>query len=114
VEHSMGMPIVLDVRDDEPDEGAIARMWESLRWVDATFSTYRRDSEISRLRRGELDLADACAEVRWVLERCEELRDETGGYFDAHAAGTGLDPSGLVKGWAVDRACALLDEAGFV
>jgi hypothetical protein len=26
VEHIMGMPIVLDVRDDEPDEGAIARM----------------------------------------------------------------------------------------
>jgi thiamine biosynthesis lipoprotein len=114
VEQIMGMPIVLDVRDDQPDAGAIARMWDSLRRVDAVFSTYKEDSEISRLNRGELALEDASPEVREVLDRCEELRVETGGYFDARAAGDGVDPSGLVKGWAVDRACAVLDEAGFV
>ena len=48
--------------------------------------------------------------MREVLERCEALRAETGGYFDARA--DGLDPSGLVKGWAVDRAVALLEAAG--
>jgi thiamine biosynthesis lipoprotein len=114
VEQIMGMPIVLDVRDEDPDVGAIARMWDSLRRVDAVFSTYKADSEISRLNRGELALEDASPEVREVLARCEELREETGGYFDARAAGGGLDPSGLVKGWAVDRACAVLDAAGFV
>jgi thiamine biosynthesis lipoprotein len=114
VEQIMGMPIVLDVRDDEPDAGAIARMWDALRRADAVFSTYRADSEISRLNRGDLALDDASPEVREVLDRCEELRAETGGYFDARAAGDGVDPSGLVKGWAVDRACAVLDGAGFV
>ena len=82
-----------------------------LRDVDAVFSTYRDDSEISRLGRGELVLEDANPDVRWVLARCEELRDETGGYFDARAGGS-LDPSGLVKGWAVERAASLLEEAG--
>src|SRR5581483_11560044 len=43
--------------------------------------------------------------------RCDALREETGGYFDARAAGS-LDPSGYVKGWAVDRGVALLESAG--
>ena len=74
-----------------------------LRWVDATFSTYRDDSEIARLARGELD--DPHPLVREVLARCEALRVETDGYFDARAGGS-LDPSGYVKGWAVERAAA--------
>jgi thiamine biosynthesis lipoprotein len=114
VEHLMGMPIILDVRDDEPDTEAIARMWKWLRWVDTAFSTYEPGSEISRLNRGELALEETHPEVRAVLERCEELRAETRGYFDARAAGDGIDPSGLVKGWAVDRAAGILDDAGLV
>ena len=81
--------------------------------MDATFSTYKDDSEISRLNRGELALADAHPLVREVLDRCEELRAETAGYFDARAASPdSIDPSGYVKGWSIDRAAALLDEAG--
>jgi thiamine biosynthesis lipoprotein len=113
VEHIMGMPILLDVRDDEQDEAAIARMWDWLRWVDATFSTYRADSEVCRLDRGELALEDAHPEVRAVLDRCAQLRVATRGFFDARAGGA-LDPSGLVKGWAVGRAAALLDGAGLL
>jgi thiamine biosynthesis lipoprotein len=106
----MGMPIVVDVRDDNVDDGVLDGMFDWLRWVDATFSTYKDDSEISRLGRGELALEDAHTDVRWVLERCEQLRNETRGYFDARAAGT-LDPSGLVKGWSVDRAAEILRDA---
>lgn len=111
----MGMPIVLDVRDDDPDEAAIERMFDWLRHVDTTFSTYKDDSEISRLNRGELALADADPDVREVLDRCEQLRVETRGYFDVRATSPDtIDPSGLVKGWSVDRAAAILDDAGFV
>jgi thiamine biosynthesis lipoprotein len=111
VEHVMGMPIVVDVRDDDIDTEDLDRMFAWLRWVDATFSTYREDSEICRLDRGELSLTEAHKDVQWVLSRCETLREETDGYFDAHALGH-LDPSGLVKGWSVDRAAELLCEAG--
>ena len=111
VEHVMGMPVLVDVRDDGADAAAVDRVFGWLRFVDATFSTYRADSEISRLDRGELALSGAHPLVRDVLARCERLRADTGGYFDARARG-GLDPSGLVKGWSVDRAAELLSAAG--
>jgi thiamine biosynthesis lipoprotein len=111
VEHVMGMPVELVVRDLRLGAGAVERVFAWLRWVDATFSTYRADSEVRRLDRGELALPDAHPLVREVLARCERLRVASGGYFDARAGGA-LDPSGLVKGWAVDRAGALLSEAG--
>jgi thiamine biosynthesis lipoprotein len=118
----MGMPVTVTVRDGSVD--AADRVFAWLRWVDATFSTYRRDSEICRLGRGALALADAHPLVREVIARCEELRAETGGAFDARAAAAlpapgrrrtapvTLDPTGLVKGWAADRAAALLGAAG--
>jgi len=111
VEHVMGMPVRVDVRDPAPvaPDGVFA--W--LRFVDATFSTYRPESEISRLGRGELALALAHPLVREVLDRCETLRTATDGAFDVRAPLPGLlDPSGLVKGWALERAAALLEAAG--
>jgi len=126
VEHIMGMPIGIDVRGPDVDPAALDRAFAWLRWVDATFSTYRRDSEISRLNRGELAAADVHPDVRAVLARCAELREETNGYFDVEAALLwqwervgddalrlgAVDPSGLVKGWAVERAARLLEAAG--
>jgi thiamine biosynthesis lipoprotein len=113
VEQVMGMPILVDVRDPDVGGETLERVFDWLRLVDETFSTYREDSEISRLNRGELALADASADVREILERCGRLRDETRGYFDARAASPDrVDPSGLVKGWSVDRAAAILDQAG--
>ncbi len=110
VEHIMGMPIVVDVRDESAGEVALDEVFAWFRWVDETFSTYKQDSEVNQLARGQLVLADAHPDLRWVLARCDELREETDGYFDARAGGV-LDPSGLVKGWSVDRAAELLHRA---
>jgi FAD:protein FMN transferase len=108
----MGMPVTVDLRDDDVDGDLLERLFDGLRSADALFSTYKDESEISRLNRGELALEDAHPDVREVLDRCEALRVDTDGYFDVRAADPGrIDPSGLVKGWAVDRAAALLDEA---
>jgi thiamine biosynthesis lipoprotein len=111
VEQIMGLPIVVDIRDDCTGH-AVDELFDWLRWVDATFSTFKDDSEISRINRGELRRDDAHLLVREVLERCEELRNETDGYFDMRTPEGSTDPSGLVKGWAVDRAAAILDHAG--
>ena len=106
------MPIVLDERDGI-GEDVVEAAWAELRHADAIFSTYKEDSEISRLNRGELALEDAHPDVREVLSRCDELRVITGGYFDAgRVLEHGIDPSGLVKGWAVDRAGEALEAAG--
>ncbi len=112
VEQIMGMPIVVDVRDDV-DDRLLDVVFDWFRQVDATFSTYKEDSEISRLNRDELALAECHVDVREVIARCRELRDETHGYFDIDALlPGGVDPSGLVKGWSVDRAAAILEGGG--
>jgi FAD:protein FMN transferase len=106
VEHVMGMGIVVAARDgDVPDE-----VFDWFRHVDETFSTFKEDSEISRIRRGELAVDDASEEVQRALEQCAALREETSGFFDIDAVGG--DPSGYVKGWSVDEAAAILDRAG--
>jgi thiamine biosynthesis lipoprotein len=109
VRHIMGIPIGIDVRDPGDVDLDVAFDW--LRDVDATFSTYREDSEISRLDRGELALADCRPEVDDVLTRCMRLNRATHGYFSVRPAGR-LDPSGLVKGWAVAGAAERLAAAG--
>jgi thiamine biosynthesis lipoprotein len=113
VEQVMGTVISLDARGVR--EAVAQRAFDGamvwLREVDRRFSTYRPDSEISRIDRGELPIAAAGSDVRWVLERCAALRDETGGAFDAHAGGR-LDPSAFVKGWAVERAAEILESEG--
>ena len=113
VEQIMGMPIVVDARD-VGDPAALEPLFDWFRFVDRTFSTYSPDSEISRLDRGELPLGEAHPDVREVLARCDELRVETNGFFDVHAESDDrADPSGLVKGWSVDRAAAIADELGW-
>jgi len=112
VEQIMGLPVVVDVRDDDEAGSVLDHLFDWLRWVDATFSTFKEDSEISRINRGGLHREDAHPDVRQVLERCDRLRDETDGYFDMRAPDGSIDPAGLVKGWAIDRAAAILDDAG--
>lgn len=107
----MGIPVGIDVRDAGVAPSVVERAFARLRWADAMFSTHRPDSEISRLDAGTLALRDAHPSVRAVLARCERLRAATSGCFDVRATGR-LDPSGLVKGWAVEAAAALLARAG--
>jgi FAD:protein FMN transferase len=109
-EQVMGMMVGIVVRDD-PAPCAFDEAFAWLHAVERIFSPYRSDSEIARLERGELALGGACASVREVLGFCEGLRQRTGGFFDAWASGR-LDPSGVVKGWAVERAAQILDHAG--
>jgi thiamine biosynthesis lipoprotein len=117
VEHVMGMPISLALRgrhaDDAAGRAAWAAVMDSLREADRVFSTYRPDSVISRLGRGELDLAGCPPEVTEVLALGERAERESGGAFRIRRTGADgapvLDPSGVVKGWAAQRAAAHLE-----
>jgi thiamine biosynthesis lipoprotein len=113
----MGLPISLALRGRHSDDSLARDAWADavrlLQEVDRVFSTYRPDSWVSRLGRGEVDVADCPTEVAEVLELGEQARQESAGAFDVRRAdGDGslvLDPSGVVKGWAVSRAAALLE-----
>lgn len=121
------MPVRIDVRDPEAGPEAVEAVAAWLHEVDRRFSTYLAGSEVSRINRGELAVAGAHPDVAEVLARCEALRERTGGFFDARATGApsaadrrdpsvhlpgAVDPSGLVKGWAVDRAGRILEGHG--
>ena len=82
-----------------------------LHWVDATFSPYREDSDVSRFGRGSLALAECAPELAEVLAACADVSARSGGYFTVRPGGR-FDPSGYVKGWAIERAAAMLTAAG--
>lgn len=111
VEHVMGTAVSFDVRGGRDATSAIAKACAWLHRIDRNYSTYRVDSPISRLARRELAERDAADEIRGVLDRCRDLESVTGGAFDLYATGP-LDPSGYVKGWAVQQASDLLTTAG--
>jgi FAD:protein FMN transferase len=91
---------------------AISSAGAELHYADAIFSTWDPRSPVSRLRRGAVSLDAVPPEVAEVLDLCRSVRALSGGWFDPWAATGGVDPTGLVKGWAVDRALAVLRDAG--
>ncbi len=116
VDHVMGMPISVALRGRHTHDHAALEAWAEvmadLREVDRVLSTYRPDSVVSRLGRGEITVADCPAEVVEVLAIGHRARLESGGAFDVRRRDRDgraiLDPSGVVKGWAVQRASAWL------
>jgi thiamine biosynthesis lipoprotein len=116
VEHVMGTVVSFDISanedaDPDPIRQLIADAVSWLRRVDAVFSTYRDDSQICRLGRGELRLGDCDPDVAEVLDLCAQVSRESKGYFSSTIGGR-LDPTGLVKGWSIERASELLRAGG--
>lgn len=108
----MGMPITVEIiGDGSVVQRMIAAVFAYFVSVDNRFSTYKKDSEISRINAG-LPKAKWGKEIKEVLKLCEQTRRDTLGYFDIEHNGQ-LDPSGLVKGWAIQNAAELLRKQGF-
>lgn len=123
----MGTVFTFEIADALPEdelEDAVATAVGRLGELEDIFTTFRPESEISRIGRAELALADATEEVRDVLDICQDVYLLSDGAFDVHAAAAkgpatqhqfaelALEPSGLVKGWAVERAMELFEQRG--
>jgi thiamine biosynthesis lipoprotein len=104
VEHVWGTVVSVQTVGT-PDPEAVAAFYAELHEIDRIFSPYRPDSEVSRIAEGQLALGDADPLVQEVAARCAAYEGETGGLFTAYWRGC-FDPTGLVKGWAIDRAAA--------
>ena len=116
---AMAMPFTIDLAFDGPGspnraeiEGALAAFHRDLIWADDVFSLWRDDTPLSRLARGEIGVDDCPPAVAEVFDECERFRVATDGFFDAHRPDGVLDPTGLVKTWAVVRAAWRLDALG--
>ena len=107
----MGMPVTIEIADPA-GQAEFDQVYAYFEGVDRQFSTYKADSELSRLNRGEFALAQASAEMQNVFRMAETLRQHTDGYFDIRHNGA-TDPSGLVKGWAIFNAAEMLWQQGF-
>jgi FAD:protein FMN transferase len=108
----MGMPITIEVVGDG-DGYAHQTAFEYFEEVDARFSPYKGNSEVSAFARGELDIADTSDELSEVLGLCALTRSETDGYFDIRRPDGRIDPSGLVKGWAIRNAARRIAALGY-
>ncbi len=80
--------------------------------VDELFSTYKSESVISKLRRGEIEIGGCSDDVLEVWSACGFASELSDGAFNPWAVAGGFDPSGYVKGWAADRVADMLVAAG--
>ena len=107
----MGMPITVDIVGDVDGQVADA-VFQYFSAVDARFSPYKTESELCALNRGELHDGQRSREMDEVLALSELTRHETLGFFNIRRPDGRIDPSGLVKGWAIRNAGRLVDGEG--
>ena len=107
----MGTVVSFDVPAAAGGDGSLDAAVRWLHWVDRVFSPYRADSEVSLLAAGAISVDSCVPEMTEVIGACAAVTEMSGGYFTDSPAGR-FDPTGYVKGWAVERAAALLTAAG--
>ncbi len=107
----MGLPISIDIPEAK-DERAFKAAFDRLKKIDAQFSPYKSDSEVSKFASGELKEKDLSDELKTVIKACRTAEETTDGYFSAWAA-VAFDPSGYVKGWAIAEAGKVIEKNGY-
>lgn len=108
----MGMSVAVEILDADVHGTDIDAVLDYFHKVDEMFSTYKRSSEITKLNNKTLKIEDASPDVKKVLNLCDETRLATHGYFDIKIEGR-IDPSGLVKGYAIYEASKMLTKKGY-
>lgn len=108
----MGMPITITILDISAQTGDFNEVFTVFKKIDSQFSPYKKTSEVSRLNRKELLLEDISQEMREIFRLSDITKRESNGYFDIYRNGV-LDPSGIVKGWAIQKAADMLKSKGF-
>jgi len=108
----MGMPVSVEIEDAHVAAEDFSAVFDYLNAVEERFSVYKETSEISKINRGELSAEEYSDEMEEVFRLCEKTKMESMGFFNIKKADGTLDPSGVVKGWAVYNAAKLLRSRG--
>jgi thiamine biosynthesis lipoprotein len=106
----MGTGVTIDIPGVK-ERRVFDDVFSLLKRIDRDYSTYKKDSIISRFNRGELRWWQKNREFRNILKACAQAETETDGAFSAYAGGS-FDPSGYVKGWSIQQAALLIEKAG--
>jgi len=108
----MGMSVIIQVIDASVTQEDLNEVFSYFHYIDKKFSTYKENSEVSQINREDLKESQFSNEMKKILELCKETKKETNGYFDVNLNGI-LDPSGLVKGYAIFQGSLILKNKGF-
>jgi len=109
----MGMPITVILADSYATQKDCDAVFAYFQAIDNQFSTYKKESEISLFNKGEIQRKDLSKDMKLVFRLANQTTKETNGYFNIVKHDGSIDPSGLVKGWAIYNACKLLAKKGF-
>lgn len=108
----MGMPVVVKLPDTSATKDQAELVFAHFRQVDERFSTYKETSEITAINKKRLHPSEYSPEMREVFRLSALTKEETNGFFDIRQPNGTIDPSGLVKGWAIQQAAELLVRLG--
>ena len=108
----MGMPVIINIADQNSKPDDFETVFSYFRSVDEQFSIFKDTSEITKINKGLLTEKEYSSAMKTILNLCEQTNRETNGYFDIHINGK-LDPSGLVKGFAINEGAEILKLRGY-
>ncbi len=108
----MGMPVSIVLDDSKAKGKDIEEIFNYFRKIDEVFSTYKKESEISKINSGTLTFSKAGGEVKKIFRLSEQTKKETNGFFNIEIDGK-IDPSGIVKGYAIWQAGEKLKAKGY-
>jgi thiamine biosynthesis lipoprotein len=109
----MGMPITVEIVDPSVTDDALEKAYAYFDYVDQKFSTYKDTSEIMQINEGKIREKEYSDDMKTIFALSEETKRQTNGFFDIHRPDGTIDPSGLVKGWSIQKVAELLEQAGF-
>ena len=80
----MGMPITIEVVSEGVEQQHMDDTFAFFQWVDDTFSTFKEDSEVSRINQKKLTLAEASGPMQTIFSLCEETKQDTNADVRTH------------------------------
>lgn len=115
-ENAMGTVFSFLVWPGELDADDVSSLVDKARFMlhnhDEIFTTYQPDSLIMKIQRHELPERGTLEEIDEVIDLCIKAKTLSRRWFDPWASPNGFDPTGLVKGWSVQKAAQLIFEPG--
>jgi len=107
----MGMPVIIEI-PNEKDNKIFKKIFDYFKKIDEQFSPYKQNSIVTKINDKRLELKNINKDTKLILELAEITKKETDGYFDI-SKDNYIDPSGIVKGWAIHNASKTLNNLGY-
>lgn len=112
----MGMPVIIEILPSKGRKKVIeshfGKVFDYFKYIDEKFSPYKQNSEVTKINDGRLKEENVGGDMKLVFALSEATKKDTDGYFDIKKNNF-LDPSGIVKGWAIYNASKLVSQLGY-